>query len=99
MWNGLSAIESVKLYGPPPNMPRTPTIAFTVEGICSTEVARRLVERGVFASHGDFYAMTVVERLGLERVEGFVRAGCACYTTTDEVEQLVRAVRSIAYRT
>lgn len=96
MWNGLSAIESVKLYGPPPNMPRTPTIAFTVEGISSTEVARRLVERGVFASHGDFYAMTVVERLGLERVEGFVRAGCACYTTADEVEQLVRAVRSIA---
>jgi selenocysteine lyase/cysteine desulfurase len=38
--------------------------------------------------------MTVVERLGLEP-EGLVRAGCACYTTQEEIERLVEAVRSI----
>ncbi|MGB8507714.1 MAG: hypothetical protein WCD76_04860, partial [Pyrinomonadaceae bacterium] len=62
-----------------------------------TEVARRLAARGVFVSHGDFYAATVVERLGLGE-EGLVRAGCACYTTLEEVERLVAGVREIARR-
>jgi Selenocysteine lyase len=73
-------------------LPRTPTIAFTVEGIHSRDVARRLADHGVFCSHGDFYAMTVVERLGLSEV-GLVRAGCAIYTTTEEVLRLVEGVR------
>ena len=47
----------------------------------------------VFVSHGDFYAATVVARLG---VEALVRAGCACYTTDEEVARLVTAVERIA---
>jgi cysteine desulfurase family protein (TIGR01976 family) len=95
MWEGLSGVEGVRLYGPGPAEPRTPTVAFTVEGVTSTEVARRLASRGVFVSHGDFYAATVVERFGL-RPEGLVRAGCACYTTRGEVERLVAGVEEIA---
>jgi cysteine desulfurase family protein (TIGR01976 family) len=95
MWQELSEIEGVKLYGPQPHEPRTPTVAFTVRGVTSTDVARRLAARGVFVSHGDFYAATVVERLGLG-VEGLVRAGCACYTTREEVERLIEGVREIA---
>jgi cysteine desulfurase family protein (TIGR01976 family) len=94
LWEGLAGIETVQLYGPRPGLPRTPTIGFTVRGLGSQEVARRLAEHALFCSHGDFYAMTVVERLGLA-AEGLVRAGCAIYTTTDEVERLVDAVRSI----
>jgi cysteine desulfurase family protein (TIGR01976 family) len=97
MWEGLSAVGGVKLYGPPPGTPRTPTVAFTVEGVASTEVARGLAARGLFASHGDFYAATVIERLGLGE-EGLVRAGCACYTDGREIEQLVEAVAAIAHR-
>jgi selenocysteine lyase/cysteine desulfurase len=85
----------VKLYGPRPGEPRTPTVAFTVRGVASTEVARRLAARGLFLSHGDFYAATVVERLDL-LPEGLVRAGAACYTTADEVERLVAGVGDIA---
>src|SRR5262249_5961867 len=55
MWDGLRAIEGVTLYGPEPNVPRTPTVSFTVKDIPSIEVTKRLVERGIFASHGDFY--------------------------------------------
>lgn len=95
LWSGLSSIKSVRLYGPPPNLPRTPTISFTVAGIASTEVARQLAGRGLFLSHGDFYAATVIERLGLGP-EGLVRAGCACYTTSDEIERLVEAVARVA---
>ena len=95
LWAGLAAIERVRLYGPPPTLPRTPTISFTVEGVASTDVARKLAARGLFLSHGDFYAATVTERLGLGE-EGLVRAGCACYTTPDEIERLIEGVSEIA---
>jgi len=95
LWNGLREIESVRLYGPPPGTARTPTIAFTVNGVPSIEVAEKLAERGVFLSHGDFYAMTVVERLG-QAPQGLVRAGCACYTTSEEVDWLLAGVRGLS---
>jgi cysteine desulfurase family protein (TIGR01976 family) len=94
MWEGLSEIEGVTLYGPRPEEPRTPTVAFTVRGVASTEVARRMAARGLFLSHGDFYAATVVERLEL-LPEGLVRAGAACYTNAEEVERLVERAREI----
>ncbi len=95
LWSGLSMVSGVRMYGPPPDAPRTPTAAFTVEGVASSEVTRQLAREGVFTSHGDFYALTVVERLGLAP-EGLVRAGCACYTTATEVTRLVEGVATIA---
>lgn len=92
MWEGLSAIPGVRCYGLPPGTPRTPTLGFTVVGRTSEQVAIALAERGVFVSHGDFYAVTVIERLG---VEGLVRAGCACYTTRAEVDRLVAGVHAL----
>ena len=83
------------LYGPPPQVERTPTVSFVIKNVGSTDVARRLAERGLFASHGDFYAQTVIERLGLAP-EGLVRVGCACYTNDEEIERLIEAVRVIA---
>lgn len=95
LWDGLGAIPGVQLYGPPPDEPRTPTVAFTVKKIPSGVVASRLAEKGIFVSDGDFYAATVVERLGLSD-QGLVRAGCACYTTVEEVKRLIDGVREIA---
>jgi cysteine desulfurase family protein (TIGR01976 family) len=93
LWNGLAAIPRVKLYGPPPGAPRTPTVAFTVGSIPADSVTRHLAGVGVFVSSGDFYASTVVQRLGL--AHGLVRAGCACYTTEEEVERLIVGVRAL----
>jgi cysteine desulfurase family protein (TIGR01976 family) len=95
LWDGLSSNPRVKMYGPTPSQPRTPTVAFTVDGIASSEVARRLADVGLFVSHGDFYALTVVQQLGLGE-EGLVRVGCGCYTSEDEVQRLVEAVRRLA---
>jgi len=94
LWEALSSINGVRLYGPPPDAERTPTVSFVIKDLASTQVARRLAERGLFASHGDFYAATVIERLGLAP-EGLVRVGCACYTSDDEIERLIEAVREI----
>jgi cysteine desulfurase family protein (TIGR01976 family) len=95
LWSGLRSIEGVSLYGPPPGAPRTPTVSFALRGVASQRVARALAERAVFVSHGDFYAATVVSRLG-KAEDGVVRAGCACYTSEDEVERLLEGVRTIA---
>jgi selenocysteine lyase/cysteine desulfurase len=94
LWNGLREMECVRLYGPPSGTPRTPTIAFTVNGLPSIEVAKKLAQRGVFLSHGDFYATTVIERLG-QTPDGVVRAGCACYTSSQEVDRLLADVRGL----
>jgi len=95
LWRGLGGIAGVRLFGSAPGLPRTPTIAFTVAGQSSSEVATRLGREGVFVSNGDFYAATVVERLGLAG-DGLVRAGCACYTTAEEVDRLVDGVSRLA---
>lgn len=96
LWAGLAAIDGVRLYGPVPGRPRTATVAFTVGDLPSETVAARLAEEhSVFVSDGDFYAATVVERLGLGG-QGLVRAGCACYTTEEEVDALIAGVRRIA---
>jgi cysteine desulfurase family protein (TIGR01976 family) len=95
LWEGLHAIDSVTVFGPGPDEARTPTVSFIVNGIPAEEVTKQLVERGVFTSHGDFYAMTVIERLG-QTEHGVVRAGCACYTTAEEIERLLDGVRAIA---
>jgi cysteine desulfurase family protein (TIGR01976 family) len=95
LWDGLGAIPGVTRYGPGPDQPRTPTIAFTVKGHDAESVTRALVERGVFTSHGDFYAQTIVDLLGLAK-DGLVRAGAACYTSDDEVERLIAGVAEVA---
>jgi selenocysteine lyase/cysteine desulfurase len=94
LWQGLGALDGVTLHGPGPSQPRTPTIAFRLRGHDSEAVTRALASRGVFTSHGDFYAATVVARLGLA-ADGLVRAGAACYTTADEVDRLVEGVKEL----
>jgi selenocysteine lyase/cysteine desulfurase len=70
-------------------------VSFTVRGIDSEQVATSLAKEACFVSHGDFYASTVVRRLGLER-EGLVRIGAACYTTREEVDRVVAAITQLA---
>jgi cysteine desulfurase family protein (TIGR01976 family) len=94
-WKGLSSIPGVRLYGPQPDQPRTPTLCFTIDGRPAEAVVRQLVDRAVFATHGDFYAATVASRLN-HAEDGLVRAGCACYTSESDVDRLVEGVRAIA---
>ena len=78
-----------------PGGPRTPTLGFAIEGVDAREAAGSLGEEGLFLSHGDFYATTVVRRLG-RGGRGILRAGCAAYTTEEEVDRLVAAVAELA---
>ncbi|HEX4441120.1 MAG TPA: cysteine desulfurase-like protein [Thermoanaerobaculia bacterium] len=95
LWDGLGAIPGVTRYGPPPGRPRTDTVSFVVAGRGAHAVAEELARRAVFASSGDFYALTVVRRLGHE-ADGLVRAGIAAYTTGEEVDRLLQGVGAAA---
>ncbi len=95
LWNGLHAVDGVTCFGPPPGTPRTATVAFTIRGMSASRVASRLADRGCFVSHGDYYAATVVERLGVVP-DGLVRAGLAAYATAGEVDRLLAGVAELA---
>ena len=88
--SGLSALPGVRVYGRP-HGPRTPTVGFTVGDLPADDVARELAEDGLFVSSGDFYAATLVERVGVA-AQGLVRVGCSCYTTRDEIDRLLLKV-------
>ena len=95
LWNDLGDIRGVTRYGLAPSESRTPTLAFRVKGKSCDDVAVAMALRGLFVSHGDFYAATIIERLGVGP-DGVVRVGCSAYTTGDEIERVVRAVGEIA---
>ncbi|MGH7617813.1 MAG: aminotransferase class V-fold PLP-dependent enzyme, partial [Gemmatimonadaceae bacterium] len=95
LWDGLASITGVTLYGPKPGTPRTPTLGFTLAGYSTDDVATALAKRGVFVSNGDFYAATVIERLGL-MPQGLVRVGCSCYTTREEVDRVIDGVKRLS---
>ena len=95
LWDGLGEIRGVRRFGLPPGKPRTPTLALRIDGKSSDDVAVALAERGLFVSHGDFYAATVIERLGVGP-DGVVRIGCSAYTDSQEIERVIRAIAEVA---
>ena len=92
----LADTKGITLYGPPAGHPRTSTVSFTIEGHTAMEVARTLGERGLFVWDGHFYAVRLVERLGLIEGGGLVRVGLCPYTTREELDRLLDAVRGLA---
>ena len=82
------------LYGLPTMDGRVPTFAFTVDGVAPRVVAERLGERDIAVWDGNYYALEVMNRLGLGD-EGAVRAGFVHYNTLDEVDRLVDALEEL----
>ncbi|MBN1993983.1 MAG: cysteine desulfurase-like protein [Anaerolineae bacterium] len=74
---------------------RCPTLAFTRAGFTPQEIAAYLGEQGIFVWDGNYYALSVTERLGLEDSGGMVRIGLAHYNTRSEVDRLLAALREM----
>jgi len=89
--DGLPA--AYRLHGIPSSDGRVPTFAITHESRTPQEVATRLGERGFAVWHGNYYAVEVMDRLGLE--DGAVRIGIVHTNTADEVERLLAALEEI----
>jgi selenocysteine lyase/cysteine desulfurase len=74
---------------------RVPTVSFTIDKREPRQVAERLAARGINVWDGNFYALAVTERLGLEPRGGLVRVGLVHYNTMDELDRLEDALRRI----
>jgi len=74
---------------------RVPTVSFTLEGKHPREIAEALGKEGFYVWDGNYYALAVTERLGLETSGGMVRVGAAHYNTVDEVARFGEALKKI----
>jgi cysteine desulfurase family protein (TIGR01976 family) len=86
--------DNVTLYGLPTMEGRVATFAFNVDGVPTREAARRLGAAGYAVWEGDYYAVEVMKRLGLEK-SGAVRAGIVHYNTADEVDGLLAEISKL----
>jgi len=75
---------------------RVPTVSFTWEGRSPREIARALGDQGIYIWDGNYYALAVTERLGLEGKGGMVRVGAVHYNTVKEIRRLGEALRAMA---
>lgn len=90
LYDGLHSHPGVTLLGSPTR--RTPTVGFTVDGRTPQQVAKALGDKGICVWAGNYYAVELMRRVGLEDSGGAVRAGVVCYSTTDEVDRLLEAL-------
>jgi selenocysteine lyase/cysteine desulfurase len=74
---------------------RTPTFAVSLEGHSAESVATALGEQGIYVWHGHYYALAVMERLGLLESGGLVRIGFVHYNTKDEVDQVLESIANL----
>ena len=86
--------EQVTLYGLPTMEGRVATFAFNVEGVPTRDAAARLGDAGYAVWQGNYYALEVMNRLGLGD-EGAVRAGIVHYNTAEEVDGLLAAIAAL----
>jgi cysteine desulfurase family protein (TIGR01976 family) len=96
---GLLEIPGLSCYGitdPARFAWRTPTVAIRLAGKTPATIAKELGDRGIFTWHGNFYALGVTEKLGVETSGGLVRLGLAHYNTIEEIHQLLHVLHEIA---
>jgi cysteine desulfurase family protein (TIGR01976 family) len=86
--------ENVTLYGLPTMDGRVATFAFNVDGVPTRDAAARLGDAGYAVWQGNYYALEVMKRLGLED-GGAVRAGIVHYNTADEVDGLLSEIAAL----
>ena len=92
MLRGLREIRGLRLYGISNLESRCPTFAIRIEGHTPLELATRLGERGIFTWDGNYYALNLTERLGVEKDGGFLRIGFVHYNTEEEVDRVLEAL-------
>lgn len=96
---GVAGDEAVSLWGiadPDRVDERTPTFAVRVADQHPFETAKALGERGIFVWDGHYYALELMERLGLEETGGAVRIGFCHYNTTDEVDRVLAVLQELS---
>jgi cysteine desulfurase family protein (TIGR01976 family) len=101
MISTLKGIPGVRMYGLEDVREienRVPTFAFTMEGYSPRQIAEILADENIYVWDGNYYALAVTERLGVEQHGGMVRVGPVHYNRVDEIERLGEVLSFIALR-
>ncbi|MEM8810347.1 MAG: cysteine desulfurase-like protein, partial [Cyanobacteria bacterium P01_G01_bin.38] len=96
---GLLNIPQLTVYGitdPKQLAWRVPTVSLRLAGYPPVVLAKKLADRGLFAWHGNFYALNLTERLGVEEKGGLLRVGLVHYNTANEVDRLLGVLQELA---
>jgi cysteine desulfurase family protein (TIGR01976 family) len=99
--DGLRSIPNIKIFGitdPQRFHERCATVSFRIGDHNPTEIATFLGDRGIFTWDGNFYALNLSERLGIESKGGVLRVGLVHYNTAAEVDRLLAALKEFAAR-
>ena len=97
--SALTSVPGLRLYGLTDEnrlQDRVATFSFRLQDLPPRTVAERLAQEGIYVWDGNYYALNVSERLGVEESGGMVRVGAAHYNTLEEVERLKEALMKIA---
>lgn len=95
---GLQSVPGLHVRGitdPARSAERVPTVSFTLDGWHPRKVAEQLAKHGMYVWDGNYYALAIAERLGVQARGGMVRVGLAHYNTADEVDRLLAALRGL----
>src|ERR1700687_396522 len=98
--DGLLAIPKLRFFGisdPKRFHERCSTISIRIGDHHPTEIAKFLGDRGIFTWDGNYYALNLTERLGVEKTGGLLRIGIVHYNTTEEVDRLLASLREFAH--
>jgi len=96
---GLLAIPGLRFFGirdPKRFAERCSTVSVRLGKGTPTDAATFLGERGIFTWDGNFYALNLTERLGVEKSGGVLRVGLVHYNTTQEVDRLLAALKEFS---
>ena len=74
---------------------RVPTVAIRIDGYSPLQLAQYLGEQGIFTWDGNYFAINLTERLGVEKSGGLLRIGLVHYNTAEEVDVLLRTLRKL----
>lgn len=94
---GLSSVPGLRIYGikdPSRLAERVPTFSFTIDGYDTLDIGRVLGEEGIFSWTGNYYALSIMESLGLEGKGGALRVGAVHYNTPEEIDRLVSTLKA-----
>lgn len=94
----IQAAPGTRIYGitePDHLDQRVPTVSFTAEGSSPRIITTALTERGVNAWDGNYYALAVTTRLGVEQSGGMVRIGPVHYNTVEEIDRFQEILSEI----
>ena len=95
---GLKSVPELHIWGitdPQRIASRVPTYSFSLQEWSPADVAAKLAQNDIYVWDGNFYALSAIERLGLEEKGGVVRVGLAHYNTLQEIERLIALLKDM----